>query len=246
MSESDALLELRHIQVSFGGNKVLRDLNMEIGQGFNGLIGPNGAGKTTAFNVVSGYVAPQAGSVIFDGRDITGMRPVPIARLGMGRTFQTPKLIPTLTLVENVMLGLDGRGERHKSKRSASMEVLARFGLADLSGARAESIPIALQKVVEIARGLVGAPKFLMLDEPAAGLSVEDVERVLPPLREIVAEGDVSVLIIEHDIELVRRLCHTTSVLHFGENLVTGPPASVMKHPEVLEAYLGVPHVAGS
>lgn len=246
MSKPDALLELRNVQVHFGGNKVLQDLNMSIGRGFNGLIGPNGAGKTTAFNVVSGYVTPQGGSVVYDGLDITGMRPVRIARMEMGRTFQTPKLVPTLTLVENVMLGLDGRPEKGKMKRSTSMDMLARFGLEDLSGARAESIPIALQKVVEIARGLVGAPRFLMLDEPAAGLSTEDVERILPPLREIVAEAEISVLIIEHDIELVRRLCHTASVLHFGKNLVTGSPSEVMRHPEVLEAYLGAPHATGN
>lgn len=244
MSNSDSLLELRNVQVSFGGNKVLTDLDLAVTRGFNGLIGPNGAGKTTAFNVVSGYVTPQGGSVIFDGRDITGMRPVPIARLGMGRTFQTPKLVPTLTLVENVMLGLDGRPGKGSAKRPAALEILTRFGLEDLAQKKAESIPIALQKVVEIARGLVGAPKFLMLDEPAAGLSTEDVERVLPPLREIVEETGVSVLIIEHDIELVRRLCHTTSVLHFGKNLVSGNPSDVMRHPEVLEAYLGAPHVA--
>lgn len=244
MPDSDTVLRLENIHVHFGGNKVLQDLSLEVHKGFNGLIGPNGAGKTTAFNVVSGYVQPKTGTVVFDGEDVTGGRPVRIARRGMGRTFQTPKLVPTLTLTENVMLGLDGRPGRSKGKRDTAVGMLRRFELQHLAEARADSVPIALQKVVEIARALVGEPRLLLLDEPAAGLSSEDVGRILPPLRTVVDEAGIAVLIIEHDIDLVRRLCHTASVLHFGRNLVTGTPAEVVKHPEVLEAYLGAPHVA--
>lgn len=235
-----AVMELRNIHVDFGGNQVLKGVDLSVDIGFTGLIGPNGAGKTTIFNVVTGYVRPSAGQVLLNGVEITGRGAAQVARAGVARTFQTPKLVPDMTVLDNVLLGLDGRrGLRGRAAKTRAMELLDVFGLADGSMARASSVPLASQKVVEVVRAMVGSPGLVLLDEPAAGLSAADVEQLVPPLLQVAQTEKLAVVIIEHDIELVSRLCSRVAVLHIGRTIAEGTPKEVMSHPEVLEAYLG-------
>jgi branched-chain amino acid transport system ATP-binding protein len=209
-----------------------------------GLIGPNGAGKTTLLNVVSGYVAPSAGRVLLSGTATNGLRPHQVARRGLARTFQTPKLVRELTVLENVMLGVDGRAGWLRGRRSSGVvaradELLQRFGLRAWRDRDAGSLPLSSQKVVEVARALVAEPVVILLDEPAAGLGADDVERLIEPLRLHAAEHRLAILIIEHDIELIARLCSHVAVLNFGKVIAEGTPSHVLQQPEVVNAYLG-------
>ena len=246
------VLALRELAVSFGGNQVLRGVDLDVPPGFTGLVGPNGAGKTTVFNVVSGYVHAAAGSVELDGRSLLEVAPDAVARRGVGRTFQTPKLVAGISVVENVMLGLDGRagplehlravlGSRRVSgpARTAALNLLERFGIASRAEEDAKSLPLATQKIVEVARALIARPRLVLLDEPAAGLGAEDVEAMVGPLIDLAADSEIAVVIIEHDLALVSRLCPRLAVLHQGGVIALGTPAEVLAMPEVVDAYLG-------
>ncbi len=244
------LLEVRGIDVSFGGVHVLRSVDLDADSGFTGLIGPNGAGKTTLFNVISGYVAPKAGTVLLDGVEIQGTSSLSVARSGVARTFQTPKLIGSMTLLDNAMLGIDGRKVEHpflraigaprteRRLRAEASEMLERFGLGGLLYQSVSSLSLGSQKIVEVARALLRQPRLLLLDEPAAGLSVTDVEALAAPLAEY-ANAGLAILIVEHDLELVKRLCPEVIVLEFGRVIASGPPHEVTQRPDVVAAYLG-------
>ena len=240
----DAVLAVQGVSVRFGGNLVLKEVSLSAPVGFMGLIGPNGAGKTTLLNVVSGYVRPAQGEVLLGGERLSGLRPHRVARRGLARTFQTPKLVRELTVLENVMLGVDGRaGWLRSGSASAAVErsdqLLERFGLRKWRDREAAALPLASQKVVEVARALVSNPSVVLLDEPAAGLGVEDVERLIAPLQLHAQEHDLAVVIIEHDVELISRLCRRVAVLDFGTLIAEGPPGEVLERPEVVNAYLG-------
>ncbi len=247
-------LELRDLTVAFGGNVVLKDVSIAFGNGFNGLIGPNGAGKTTCFNVVSGYVRPSGGEVELFGEPLRERSQARVAGHGIGRTFQSPRLVLDLTVLENTLLGLHQRyrsghlrellglgGARREERegRERARELLNAFGL----GARAEdlagNLPLGSQKLVEVARALMAAPKVVLLDEPAAGLGATDVDVMLRGLSAIVDEGSLCVVIIEHDLQLVMDLCPFLAVLHNGAIIASGAPADVVANPTVVEAYLG-------
>ena len=238
-----AVLAVWGVSVRFGGNVVLKEVSLSAPVGFMGLIGPNGAGKTTLLNVVSGYVRPTQGSVLLGGEPVTGLRPYRVARRGLARTFQTPKLVRELTVLENVMLGLDGRAGWLRGGRSGAVgradELLERFGLRRWRDREAAALPLASQKVVEVARALVSNPTAVLLDEPAAGLGADDVERLIGPLQLHAREHNLAVVIIEHDIELISRLCRQVAVLDFGTLIAEGPPGEVLEKPEVVNAYLG-------
>ncbi|HUR06134.1 MAG TPA: ATP-binding cassette domain-containing protein, partial [Nonomuraea sp.] len=214
--------------------------------------GPNGAGKTTVFNVIGGYVRAGNGAVHLDGRSLLDVAPDAVARLGVNRTFQTPKLVAGINVVENVMLGLDGRagprehllavlGSRRASRRAReqALGLLARFGIADRAHLEARTLPLATQKIVEVARALIARPRLLLLDEPAAGLGAGDVEAMVAPLVALARESEIAVVIIEHDLALVSRLCPRLAVLHQGGVIALGTPAEVLARPEVVDAYLG-------
>jgi branched-chain amino acid transport system ATP-binding protein len=248
----DTALALEGLSVRFGGNHVLHDVTLDVPSGFTGLVGPNGAGKTTVFNVVSGYVRPEGGAVRLGGDRLVGLDPHQVARLGVGRTFQTPKLVAGATVVENVMLGLDGRvgpaghvlallGSRRRSRPAADQahELLGRFGIGARAGDEAGALPLATQKIVEVARALISRPRLVLLDEPAAGLGAADVEAMVGPLVELAGEAGLAVVIIEHDLALVSRLCPRLAVLHQGTVIALGTPAEVLARPEVVNAYLG-------
>ncbi|MEV0633094.1 ABC transporter ATP-binding protein [Nonomuraea wenchangensis] len=243
------VLELSGIAVRFGGNEVLKGVDLSVGPGFTGLIGPNGAGKTTVFNVVTGYVRPAAGTVRIGGERIPAGRPAAVARKGVRRTFQTPRLVAELSVEANVLVGLDagtsaladylGLSRAARAARARVRELLEAFGLAERAAEPVGNLPLGSQKIVEVARALAPRPRVVLLDEPAAGLSAADVTRMVEPLSRIGEREELSILIIEHDLELVARLCPRIAALHFGRILAEGTPAEVVAHPDVVEAYLG-------
>jgi branched-chain amino acid transport system ATP-binding protein len=254
MTNGDPVLRLTAVELAFDGNRVLSGVDLAFAPGFNGLIGPNGAGKTTLFNVISGYAKPSTGTVELLGRKLTGLSSVEIARAGVGRTFQSPKLVLDATVLENTLLGrhylyrwghfaelIQWRAAREEEThaRQVCMEALAQFGLAEFAHRSAQSLSLGSQKLVEVARALVGEPKVVLLDEPAAGLGAEDARLMLKGLRSYAQNHRIAFVIIEHDLELVTDLCDTVSVLDYGKIIASGRPTEVTSNHAVIEAYLG-------
>ena len=254
MSEQASPLDLRDLHVAFGGNRVLEGVDLSFGAGFNGLIGPNGAGKTTIFNVISGYVTPSQGEVLLAGENLANRSQSARVAAGIGRTFQAPRLILDATVMENTLLGLHQRYRwghlsellrmpwaraEERQARHACMDMLERFGLAEVAHTDADSLPLGSQKIVEVARALVSQPQVVLLDEPAAGLGADDVTVLLRGLRGVAAESDLCMIIIEHDLQLVTSLCPHIAVLDFGRIISEGGPDDVTHDPAVIEAYLG-------
>jgi len=253
-------LRVEEVSISFGGMPVLTDVQFELSAPFTGIIGPNGAGKTTLFNVVTGVYHPDRGRVFVLGTESTSMPANKVAALGIRRTFQTPKLVPRLDSLHNVVMGMDGgalagqwsesvglpRGRRREqAKRELAREILGQLGLGSLLGVRAENLPLPTQKLVEVARGLAARPQLLLLDEPAAGMGRNDVDELLGPVRSAAVDWGCNVVIIEHDVELVSELCQDVLVLDFGRVVAQGPAQDVLASRKVMDAYLGVVDVEG-
>ena len=236
----------------FGGLAAVRDLSFAVESGeIRGLIGPNGAGKTTLFNVMSGFYRPTAGRVVYEGRDISGMRMCDIAARGLARTFQHSALFRELTLMENVLagghlrqrpgffsaaLGLDRRKRGEAAERA--LETLEFFGLADRRDDRAGELPHGLQRALGIAIAMAAEPKTLLLDEPFTGMNPEETRQMMDLTLKIQARG-ATILLVEHDMRAVMGLCARVTVMNFGRLLFEGEPDEVRRHPEVVEAYLG-------
>ncbi len=252
--DAQVSLSVQDLHVAFGGNRVLQGVDLFFTPGFNGLIGPNGAGKTTVFNVISGYVRRNQGTVKLQGEDLLHLSRTQRVKAGIGRTFQAPRLILDATVMENTLLGrhhlfrwghfaelllLPQQRREETEARRVCMAMLDRFGLADAAHEEAGALSLGSQKLVEVARALVADPTVVLLDEPAAGLGADDVTVLLRGLREIVAERNLCVIIIEHDLQLVTSLCPKISVLHFGKIISEGTPEHVTTDPVVIEAYLG-------
>jgi branched-chain amino acid transport system ATP-binding protein len=230
-------LEVVDVTVTFGGRAALRavDLSAEAGE-ITGLIGPNGAGKTTLFNVVCGLQAPDDGTVLLNGTDVTRLAPFKRARQGLARTFQRLEPFGLLTVRENVRLAA-GLRRPDRADRTTD-ELLARLGIAELAHVRADRLPTGQARVVELARAMATEPSVLLLDEPASGQDEGETARFAEVLREV-AEGGVAVVLVEHDIQLVMDVCKTIHVLDLGTRLASGAPRAIQQDPAVVSAYLG-------
>ncbi len=250
-----ALLKLDHISKTFGGLNAVSDFSMEIQQGqICALIGPNGAGKTTVFNMITGVYQLSGGSISFDGKDLKGVAPHDIVKLGIARTYQNIRLFKKATALENVMTGFHCRTkanmfsivfQRKKTLeedariRAESERILDYLGMLDKKDEQAGSLPYGHQRLLEIARALATQPKLLLLDEPAAGMNSDEKKELIAIIQKIRKDFDLTVLLVEHDMELVMNISEFITVLNYGARIAHGTPSEVQKNELVIEAYLG-------
>lgn len=249
------LFEMHGVQKNFGGVCAIDDFSLQMEKGtIQGLIGPNGAGKTTIFNCITGVYKPDRGKIRFDGREITNLRPDQVAKAGIARTFQNIRLFSKLSVLENVVIAgnleaqyglLDAflRTSRYKKATKEvserAMELLDIVDLAEYRDARADSLPYGHQRRLEIARAMALGPSLLLLDEPAAGMNADEEKELIEFIQNIKEKFNLTILLIEHHMDVVASLCNHCVVLDFGKTLASGTPEAVKKDPLVIEAYLG-------
>lgn len=249
-----SLLEVKNISKRFGGLQAVKDVSFGVEQGsIKAVIGPNGAGKTTLFNLVSGFLSPDSGAIVYRDAPIHGKPPHEIAAQGLSRTFQHIRLFAHMTALENVMVGrhvrsragfvagmlnLPWTGREEKEIRERALEIMGFMGIAGLADADAVSLSYGQQRAVELARALAGGPSLLLLDEPAAGLNMRetaDMAKLINRVRDL----GITVLIVEHDMSLVMNISDEILVLSYGETIADDVPRAVQSNPEVVRVYLG-------
>jgi branched-chain amino acid transport system ATP-binding protein len=252
-----ALLSTRNLHRSFGGVHAVKDVSFHVPAGaIKAVIGPNGAGKTTLFNLIAGTLTPHRGQVIFRDKPITGRKPHAVAALGIARTFQTTKLFPHMTVLENVMMGRHSRThagflagmlnapwtwQEQRQTEAKARAILDELGLASHTNETACNLPFGRQRLVEFARALATEPSLLLLDEPAAGLNIYETQELSQLILKIRDTG-ITCLVVEHDMSLVMNISDEVVVLDQGQKIAEGPPAAIQRNPEVIRVYLGNEH----
>lgn len=250
-----ALLEVKNLGISFGGLKAVNGFEVTIEKGqLYGLIGPNGAGKTTVFNLLTGVYKPDEGTILLDGRNITGKKAIDISKEGIARTFQNIRLFKDMSVRDNVKTALHNhyhystfegilRLPRYykveKEMNEKAQELLKVFELDAYADYQAANLPYGQQRKLEIARALATQPKLLLLDEPAAGMNPNETKELMDTIRFVRDHFDMTILLIEHDMKLVSGICEKLTVLNFGEVLAKGETSEVLNNHEVITAYLG-------
>jgi branched-chain amino acid transport system ATP-binding protein len=233
-------LEAREVRVHFEGVKALDGIDLVLERGeLLGVIGPNGAGKTTLVNTLTGFQRPTSGQVLVGDTDVTGRRPEHLSKLGVGRTFQGLRMFRRLTVFENVEAAAVGAGLRRRAARERAAELLDRAGLSDRARQYPGSLPLGIERMLGIVRALATEPRFLLLDEPAAGMDESETDELLERIAAIRTDFSCGVLVIEHDMRLIMRLCERIQVLNYGQTLAVGTPEVVRTDPAVIAAYLG-------
>jgi branched-chain amino acid transport system ATP-binding protein len=251
------MLKIENLSKSFGGLRATDGFSLELGRNeIHGIIGPNGAGKTTIFNLITGIYQPDAGRITLGGAEVTGLRSDVLCRRGISRTFQNIRLFKQMTVWDNILTAFHGRigygfwdavfhlprfKERERQIAREGLEFLERFGLAERRFELADNLPYGEQRRLEIARALATNPRILLLDEPAAGMNPTEVEGLIGLIRDIHRDFDLSILLIEHHMPVVLKLCGEVQVMDFGRTIAAGDPHTVTSDPLVIKAYLGDP-----
>jgi len=251
------LLAVDDLSIAFGGLTALSGVTLAVDEGeIAALIGPNGAGKSTVFNVLSGLYRPTAGRVTFDGTDLIRLAPHEIATRGVGRTFQNTEVFRALSALDNVLVGAHARlrggllaaacrlpfvRREEAAARMQAQALLEQVGLGDVADVAAGDLPLGGQKRLEMARALAAGPRLLLLDEPAGGLNPSETRRLMDLIRRLRDELRLTILVVEHDMDLVMAISERVTVLHHGRVIATGPPRAVATDPAVVDAYLGAP-----
>jgi branched-chain amino acid transport system ATP-binding protein len=234
-----SLLRVEGLTKRFGGVVANRDVSFDVGPGeLVGVIGPNGAGKSTLFDLVTGFTRPDAGRVALDGRDITRLRPDEICRLGVARTFQKLRPFAGMTALENVMVGAFRRTADVARAREIAADALERVGLADRATAHAQGLSTGQRKRLELARALATGPRLLLLDEVTGGVDQRSIPGLVALVRELHGRG-LALIVIEHNMRVIMDLAQRVVALQLGEVIADGPPAEIMQHARVIDAYLG-------